>query len=237
MFIKIKEYLLNLWNEKRYGMLIFLLIISALGIVITIQLFAIFVSFIAKKFDLILLLGTICFVSYWYLKSKNDRLPKEKTKSDNCFIEEELHENNYILLRKCLFQLLEDSADILNLKKSRVSELDSPSKIIVKGNLYTYQYIVLKKGDIDCKTIENVLQQRINQKLENFEFEGITQTKHIWNGFNYPIIKLHSVKDTGSYIQIELVFTSDKYLELMNARKNLIANEPYNKNEFYDKDF
>lgn len=240
IFKKFKTYILDLWRNKDYFKLIAVSASSILIMILAVQLLTILISFISKKFEVILLFGTICFVSYWYFQNKGYRYLNNTVKQDksDSIVEKELLENNYIELRKILFQSLDDCADVLNLiKPVNLSSLDSPSKMIIKGRLYSYQYVVLKKNEVNCQAIKNVLQQRINQKLENFEFEGLRQTKFIYKGFCYPIVQVHSVKEVGEYIHIELVFVNDNYIDLLNLRKNMLLDELYYKNEVYDSDF
>lgn len=241
MIKKFKSYFLNIWEEKDYLMMVFWSIIAILALVATIELLDILISFIAEKFDLLIICATIMTVCSFYFKHKNkEKLTKiAKQNQANKIVETEIHENNYIIVRRCIFEILDNGlSDILGLKKiNRLSELDSPSKIVIKGDVFFYQFVALKKSDeVDCNSIKEILQKEINEALDNFKL-GIRQTKFISNGKAFPILNVDSVKDLGNYIQLELAWASDDYVDLLEARKNLLAEKLDEDNNFYDDDF
>jgi hypothetical protein len=242
MIKKFKSYISSIWEEKKYLMIALWSVIAIIALVATIELTEMLISFIAEKFDLLIFLGTICFVSYFYLKyKKEEQIARiSKVNQNKEVIEKELHENNFICIRKCIFQILDnDISDVLGLKKPiRLSELDSPGKIVVKGNVFLYQFVVLKKSnEVDCNRIKEVLQKEVNEALDNFRLEGIRQTKFIANGVAFPILNVDSVKDMGNYIQLELVWASQDYVDLIETRKNILAEKLNKDNSFDDDDF
>ncbi len=239
---RVKRELYEAWLKKDYLMLIIWTLIIGSSIAGSLKLIWIFAIFIAGKFELLIICGTIVLIWFLYLKFiKQEKIAKKsKQNQTNKIIEKELHENNYICIRKCLFDILDnDISEVLGLKKpARLSELDAPGKITVKGNVFLYQFVMLKKSnEIDCNSIKEILQKEINEALDNFRIAGIRQTKFISNGVAIHILNVDSVKDLGNYIQLELVWASDDYVDLIETRKNILAEKLNEDNSFYDTDF
>lgn len=244
MYKNFKAYIINLYKSKNYPMIVIWSIIGVLTSLIAAEfsseIFMSLLNFLDKKIGGILFFLGTCYIANSYMKNlreKNNKKISEENKNKQ-IISREANSNNYIALRKCLFELLTETAEVLNLQcPQNLSSLDSPTKFIEKGELCVYQYIVLKKGEADVKSIENVLRTSIHTKLRNFTFEGIKQTSHIYDGFSYDIIQLYQVKDIGSYIQIELYFANDKTIDLINKRKRLLMDELYHDLDNNDNDF
>lgn len=242
MYKKIKDKIHEAWLKKDYLKLLGWTLLIGLVIVVGLELISIFISFIAEKFDLLVICTTIVVVWYLYLKHvKQERIEKNSKQNEtNKIVEKELHENNYICIRKCLFDILNnDISEVLGLKKpARLSELDAPGKIVIKGNVFLYQFIVLKKSNkVECNRIKDILQKEVIEALDNFRFEGIRQTKFILNGNVFPILNVDSVKDVGNYIQLELVWANEDYVDLIETRKNLLTEKLNEETSLYDTDF
>lgn len=202
-------------------------------------------SFIAMRFEaLIAILGAYLLIYFWLREKRSKKEEQEKNillqaNAAQQSAEKALCESNYTIIRQCLFSTLAENASVLNLvKPERISELDSPSQTILKGNVYMCQFVVLKKGESDPQNIKEILQIRLAQKLNALEFAGITQTTYIHNGNAYPILCIDEVNDIGTYIQIDIAWASENYCNLLNARTQArFLNMQPQKSIITDRDF
>jgi hypothetical protein len=137
-----------------------------------------------------------------------------------------LLESNYIIVRQCVYSVLCEIAENLGLTKpQRQSEIDSPSRIITNSNVLMYQFVVLKKSaEISISSIKEILQTRITQKLIAHEFSGLTQSNFVFGGTAYPILCVHDVADSGAYINLDIVWFSEAYGNLLHLRKEALLN-------------
>lgn len=197
------------------------LLVIATTYIIGMQVFV----FLTERFEAVLIIVGAYILIYLWWKEKQKKQHQEIQNSliqmtaSQQSAEKALCESNYSTVRQCLFSTLSENADILNLvKPERLSELDSPSRTIFKGNVYMCQFVVVKKGDTNSEKIKEMLQIRIGQKLSAHEFAGITQTQYIYNGTAYPILCIDEVRDNGTFVQLDIAWASEHYCSLLNAR-------------------
>lgn len=245
MFKKIFDELKNCLIKKRYLTLLLyiLLFLSSIGLILLIIVF--FFRLIDKYFIEILIIVISSLSLYFWISEKRNTRKEEKAaeikqiKAEEYEIERTLAESNYSIVRQCLFSIISENADALHLAKpTTLSELDSPSRIIRKGTVMMYQYLTLKKGDVDTIVIKEIIQTRITQKLLAQEFSGITQTTYIYNGKAYPLLYIDEIQDQGAYIQIDMAWVNDNYCNhLQNKAYTKLQNQkPINAN-INDRDF
>lgn len=229
MMKKLIEKLQKHYNEKNYFSLI---LYSAAAVFTSIFVIAItyfigmqIIHFISERFEAVLVIAGAYIMIYIWWRDKQEKRRQEiqdsltQMTASQQSAEKALCESNYTTVRQCLFSTLSENADVLNLvKPERLSELDSPSRTIFKGNVYMCQFVVVKKGDANSEKIKEMLQIRIGQKLSAQEFAGITQTQYIYNGTAYPILCIDEVRDNGTFVQIDIAWASENYCNLLNAR-------------------
>lgn len=252
MINKYYEILKRCLVEKKYleFSLYCLLILglSALVIIAT----AYFLNFIAYNFETISFIvgGYILLYYIWKEwrkgRKEENELQKEKQnailnqlKAQESESEKTLLESNYIAVRQCIYSVLMEIADKVNLAKPQtLSEMDSPSRVIFKGNVPMCQFLVLKTQEISTSAIKEIMQIRIAQRLTSTEFAGITQTTYIYDGQAFPILCIDDVLDVGSYIQVDVAWANEAYCNLVRNRKlaNFENQRPMNQN-IKDKDF
>lgn len=229
MIDKFTKKLQELYREKNYPKLIPLsvaaLLASFLLIAITYYIVMHVFSFIAMRFEAVLIIvGAYVTLILWWKDKQRKRTEQEQSALSQTIMAEQtaekaLCESNYNTTRQCLYSTLSENAGILNLQKpDRLSELDSPSKTVQKGNIYMCQFVVVKNGECSPEKIKEMLQMRITQKLSAQEFCGITQTTYIYNGIAYPILCIDEVRDNGTYVQIDIAWASENYCNLLNMR-------------------
>lgn len=238
--LKQKKYL----EFSGYGLLIFLTL--SCSIIVTFIVCSHIFSFLASRFEAVIaIVGAYVLIFLWYRDKERKKQAQiqsalmEKTSAQQS-AEKALAESNYSVIRQCLFSTLSEYADIVGLVKPvRLSEIDSPCRVILKGNTYMTQYVVPKKSEsVSAEKIKEMLQIRIAQKLTALEFAGITQTNHIYNGRAYPILCIDEVRDNGSYVQIDMAWASDSYCNLLDSRAQAkIENLKPPSMSYHDKDF
>lgn len=234
--MKIVDGVRALWDEKRYvklGLVLLLLIAAA---VVTLSLIVSTLvavkNFVVQNQTLVFIttFALVTFFGWIYDRAEQRRKlqsqAEQQAREEAQFMEESLAQNNYDIVRQCLFNVLSDVADTISLiKPDRLSQLDSPAKYAKKGNVLFYQYLILKKeAVIDPHAVKQVLQTRISQRLQAQEFAGITETSHYYKGQMYPLLYLDEVIDVGNYIQVDITWVSDTYCEYLR-NKTLFRHE------------
>lgn len=242
-------YIRNLYSDKRYALLVMFVIIGAiaLAIALTFSLIGlkVIISLISENFrSLMLILGVISLIVFWWKEKKRINMELLKQKEENAIYmiesaEQMIQENNYNTARMILFHTLKDVSDILRLNQpKRLEDLDLPEKNQRKNSYYINQFIVLKSGEIDPKEIKEILQIKIMQKLNSFDFPGITQNVINYDGKLYPVLMIDEVHDYGRYLHIDVVWVSERYCKLVNSRLIARHMELSNRaNSIEDKDF
>ena len=129
-------------------------------------------------------------------------------------------ESTYNMLRKNLCSVIGDIADIIKLRKpANLRQMDGPTHYDIVANAVIYHYLILKQSDgIDAFSVIGILQNAIEQRLNNNEVEGITQTAFFYNGQVYPSIMVDNVQDLGNYVQIDIAIASEYYCKYRERR-------------------
>lgn len=129
-------------------------------------------------------------------------------------------ESTYKMIRKNLCSVIGDIADIARLRQpASLSQMDCPTHYDVVANAVIYHFLVLKQSnEIDIFSIIGILQNAIEQRLNNNEVEGITQTAFFYNGQVYPSIMVDNVQDLGTYVQIDVAIASEYYCKYRERR-------------------
>lgn len=129
-------------------------------------------------------------------------------------------EATYKIIRKNLCSVLGDIGEITKLRKpATLSQLDPPTHFDITSKAVIYHYLALKQSDeIDPFSIIGILQNAFEQRLNNNEVEGITQTIFFYNGQAYPSIMIDNVQDLGNYVQIDVAIASEFYCKYRERR-------------------
>ena len=129
-------------------------------------------------------------------------------------------ESTYNMIRKNLCSVIGDIADILKLRKpTNLRQMDGPTHYDIVAQAVIYHFLVLKQSnEIDAFSVIGMLQNAIEQRLNNNEVEGITQTAFFYNGQVYPSIMVDNVQDLGTYVQIDIAIASEFYCRYRERR-------------------
>ena len=147
-------------------------------------------------------------------------------------------ENTYKLLRTGLCSVIGEIFEVIYVKKPvSYTQMDAPIHYDIVANVPIYHLLVAKTGkEIDTYMVLGILQNSIEQKLNNNEFNGITQAVFFYNGRAYPSIMVDKVLDCGNMIQIDIAVASEYYCKYREMRiyNNMNGSGPGNN---HDKDF
>lgn len=199
--------------------------------------------FIINFETIIITAGLICCIIGGIIailpKKKSAQESKDNTASDNSLKYDPITlENTYKLIRNSLCFILGETYDIIKVRKpASYSQLDSPTHYSIVGNVPIYHYLVSKQGgEVDVYTAMGILQNSFEQKLNNNELPGLSQSVFFYNGQAYPALMVDAVRDLGSFIQVNIAVASEYYCKYRQQRlyKNTISS---NDSNFFDNDF
>ena len=237
---QIYDIAIQLFNDKKYIKLSLLL----LGIILSAActgfvLYMIISLIVTHLIEIVTTIGgIIIFFSVlinFFSKKKTEEEPVTSVMDYDPIV----LESTYSLIRKNLAVIVSDISEIIKLKKpATVMQMDAPSHYDIVGNVPIYHYMFFKiteKADIDV--ILGVLQTTINQRLESNSFEGITQSRFLYNSASYPSILVDNVIDTGSFIQVDIAIASESYCRHRKQRLYNAINSGNGHTNNSDKDF
>ena len=147
-------------------------------------------------------------------------------------------ESTYRLLRKTLCSIVGDVSEIIKVRKpTTLSQMDCPTHFDVISKAVIYHLLLTKTSeDFDALGASGILQNAIEQRLNNNEVDGITQTAYFYNGQVVPSIMIDNVREMGNYVQIDVAIASDYYCKYRERRiyENMNSSDSAN---VHDRDF
>lgn len=147
-------------------------------------------------------------------------------------------ETTYRIIRKNICSIVGDVYEIIKVRKPmNLSQMDCPTHYDVVAKAVIYHLLLTKVSeDFDAMGASGILQNAIEQRLNNNEIDGITQTAHFYNGQVFPAIMVDNVREMGNYVQIDIAIASDYYCKYRERR----IYESMNSSDFatvHDRDF
>ncbi|WP_085833819.1 hypothetical protein [Clostridium merdae] len=206
---------------------IFLITVVLTGVIfLLVWLLEMLFNFLALKFDLIITIISISgVVIYMWNTKREEKKAKQiqiqrQQEIQSAEIERAVAENNYAIIRQCLFSVLSEQAERINLvKPSTLSEMNSPSRIIAQNGFMLCQFVAMKQTDeVDLKLVKECLQMRISQKLNAGEFHELSGRNHVYNGRAYPLLYIDDVVNTGGYIQLNVALSNDAFCQYLENK-------------------
>lgn len=239
LYLKIVYSLINNYKEKRWLTLILKAVCMIIVSLCMGMLLGELAFFILENIEeIVVTIGAIaCFfiILFSFLPKKQIQAVPETSIMEYDPI---TLEATYKIIRKNLCSVIGDIGEIVKLRKpATLSQLDAPTHFDIISKAVVYHFLALKQSDeIDTFNIIGILQNAIEQRLNNNELEGITQTIFFYNGQAYPSIIIDNVQDLGNYVQIDVAIASEfycKYRErrIYNNMNQSISTKPH------DKDF
>lgn len=245
LYEKIISSVLAYYEQKKYGLLLVILL-EILCILLAIGLLMYrLVFFVRDNYETIVFMLTILgLIIYWIntYRSKRSTIVKAKKQEIQLKMEQEqkaIAESNYGFVQQIIFQLLCELCSSLGIEKPiTLSSIESPTHYYQISDVTYYQFLSNKTHEVDIVVIKEIMQKRINQKLNAMEFSGITQSCYFYEGVVYPSVLIDKVADMNTYIQFDVVITNEKYCKDLFIRNQLKYQDrkPNNIN-INDKDF
>lgn len=180
------------------------------------------------SYIILVVVGFLCLVALFRYcfptkAEQQETTPQQVIASpNNIIMQDPIQLNNtYQKIRSCLCIVIGDIYEIINVRKpASYSQLDAPTHFDVVANTPIYHFLLSKNGETeDAYTIMGIIQNTIEQKLDNRELPGITQTSFFYNGVHYPILMVDNVYEhIGNYIQVDIAVASAYYCKYREQR-------------------
>lgn len=231
------------WNieDKRWGIVILkctaaLIVLSCAAYFLGVILFLIYENLAT----IALLIGCIFCIG----SSLREALYKKREKMEPVPVEEEQNilqydpitlSSTYQLLKNGLCSILNELSGVLGIQKvTSPTQLDSPVPYTITANVPIYNIIVPKiSAEFDAYEASGIIQNAIEQRLRNNEFNGISQSTFFFNGRSYPLILVDKVTVYGNIVSIELAIANTSYCKYREQR---LLNNMNNVNNSITKD-
>ena len=181
---------------------------------------------LTEHFEVLAVGGLILSIAIYYINkrfkiNKEARLQNAVLGKEAINAAEQQHkinletaENNYISVRKCIFVVLREAGASLNLiPPISMTDIDSQIRLSDNGSYVLLHYVCQKNGNVDVKVIQDVLSNKIIQKLRADEFNHLPEPFYPYEGRSYPIIMIDNIIDVGAYINIDVVICNKEYCE------------------------
>jgi hypothetical protein len=225
LFYKILQSLDEDYEDKKWGWLA-LKIIGLMVILCctTLLLVALGFKLIEHINQIVVTIGSIsCFflILYSFIPKKKKEPDFQSPDSNILEYDPITLENTYRTLRRGLSIVIGEVADTIKVKTpSSLSQLDCPTHFTVISRSIIYHFLVAKisTAEFDVSRANGILQNAIENKLNNQEMDGITQSCFFYNGQIYPSLLIDNVKDLGQYVQIDIAIASDYYCAYRSRR-------------------
>ncbi len=226
MLILLEKMIASIQNDfynKHWVWFILKLLISIVGLIcMGLLLGKITVLIIYNIESIVVTIGAI-FIFFMLLAQfipKRTEKPVVQPESTTIEFDPITLETTYSLIRKNLCSILGDVAEIIKIRKpGTLSQMDSPTHYTIVSNAVIYHYLAVKTADeVDIFNAIGILQNALEQRLNNNEVEGITQTHFLYKSQAYPSLMVDNIKDTGVYVQIDIAIASEYYCKYRERR-------------------
>lgn len=240
IFKQIYEFINNLFISKKY--IAFSLVLLGIIFALSCSIFAFYmvaVLIFNHFIEIVTVLGTIFLIISGIigLFSKNSTV----SEPEPSIIEHDpiILESTYSLIRRNMAIIVADVSDLIKIKKpATLMQMDAPSHYDVVGNVPIYHYLFYKleeKADVDV--ILGILQTTITQRLECNSFDGITQSRFLYESASYPSIMVDNVVDIGNFVQVDIAVVSASYCSYRKKRIYNAMSNGYTNSNIKDRDF
>lgn len=223
MMKKLFDDLQASWEQRNWKKLVGT--IALLGVVagVLIWLGVKLVSFVAVRFEIIMLIvGGYASLWYWLSTKRADKQKKlAEQQAQESEAAEQLKrlraEKNYAIIAETLFTILLHTSNVLQLHQpDSPQRLHSPGRILTGDTFVKYRYQVLKNTPtVDVRLIQEVLQKEIDSRVATKEI-GLSNGSYSYHGNLYSIYQVVAVQEIGNYCNIDLAIADDvvcAYLE------------------------
>lgn len=248
--MKLYYHLKSLWDKHNYTKLVICCVLLLCAF-ITLCIFATtaFIAlqgFMSRHIEPIMLSALGLAVIIYCIKERTEERQKARAEAERqaqelIALDNEAKRNtNYSVIRQCLFDVLADTAENIGLvKPKQLNEINSNNRHFPKGNIVVYQFFLTKQGDsVDIAGIRQILQNRIEQRLDESELNGITKKINVVNGQAFYILQIESISESGKLVIVNLAWATDAFCQrTFNRLTNNFERDSNPKQPPTDQDF
>ena len=169
---------------------------------------------------IILAIGGICCLVAFLRSMLSPRQPKqEEKKPENKEVQNDVEscEAEHKLLKANLDNVLEETSEIMKIRKKSVSAVQHYD---IREGAVVHHFSVPRMGDgVDRYDMMRILQGAVNNKLEKYEWLGVSSPKFLYNGQHESSVMVDNIIIYDTDIQIDLAIATEQYFKYRDASK------------------
>lgn len=217
----------------------FLFLLAILGIVACIS--AIFVGlYLCRRFLLPLIgvpvMAVVLVKSY--LMNHEDRTAPASSQADQIELESRA-EALYDYVRDGIFLVLRTVSEYTSIiRPASPSSIETNAQFCIREGVLIFQFNTLVSEQIkDLPELRRTLDRALGQMLRGGELPGLPSKLVSIRGRNYPPVQLLALTDLGSSVNIDVIFTNEESVALLERQRLLGVKVQKKMNVPYDEDF
>lgn len=131
-------------------------------------------------------------------------------------------ENVYDFVRDAMFLVLRAMSDYtVIIRPTSPGGVELPNKISIRDGYAVFSFFARVSADVDVPQLKRELTRTLGQMLRAHELKGLASDLVQINGSYYCPLQILDVIDFGDSINISVVFSTEKTVEVVHARKML----------------
>lgn len=190
-------------------------------------------DFLSAKFEIILFVaGSVVLVSKWINGKQQERkevlaAQRSREQLESELAHQAIGESTYLTARQAMYSILTSVAPSCGLQTPEgLSSIEAPRHFISRDGILLFQFVAVKRGEINIRTITTLIETRIQQMANAHELNFEPSTLVVL-GQVYSAIMVDQIHDYGSYIQIDVVFTTERYIKTRIERNHQNRKPPF----------
>lgn len=215
--------------------ILMLMVLTTIGLLAWLATIAVghVLDFFVSKFDILATLVVGGGIVVWWLKGRreerHDKLTEQRNREqlENELAHQAIGENTYLTARQAMYAILSSIAPSCNLQTPEgLSSIEAPRHFISRDDMLIFQFVAVKRGEVNIRTMTTLIEGRIQQMANAHELNFDPSTLVIL-GQSYSAIMTDQIHDYGSYVQIDIVFTAERYIKYRNERDHHNHQPPF----------
>lgn len=190
-------------------------------------------DFLSAKFEIILFVsGSVVLVSKWINGKQQERkevlaAQRSREQLESELAHQAIGESTYLTARQAMYSILTSVAPSCGLQTPEgLSSIEAPRHFISRDGILLFQFVAVKRGEINIRTITTLIETRIQQMANAHELNFEPSTLVVL-GQVYSAIMVDQIHDYGSYVQIDVVFTTERYIKTRIERNHQNCKPPF----------
>lgn len=200
-------------------------IASAIVVCVIVALFTL-LALVAKFFGtflgkLLIAPAVLYLLGLSYKVNLEDSRTSRKQISDSANLEA-WAENVYAFVRDAMFMFLRAMSDYTAVvRPTSPGSVELPNGISIRDGYVVFSFFARVSANVDVPQLKRELTRTLGQMLRAHELPGIASDLVLVNGSYYCPLQVLDVIDLGDSINISVVFSTEKTVEVVHARKML----------------